>query len=139
PKIYLRDSGLLHRLIGVSTPEALAGHPQIGFSWEGYVIAQIIREADEGSQFYYYRTSNGAEVDLLWISDTGKRICLEIKYSSTPTISRGFYESLKDLKPDFSFIIIPEGESYLHSDGIRVCSLKNFLQVEMPVFQNPPS
>ncbi|MCS7035908.1 MAG: ATP-binding protein [Saprospiraceae bacterium] len=136
PKIYLRDTGLLHRLIGVADAEALAGHPQLGASWEGYVIEQIIREADEGGQFYFYRTSHGAEADLVWITDHNKRICIEIKYSVAPSISRGFQESARDLRPDFRYVIIPEGESYSRSDGIRVCSLPDFLKVEMPVLQS---
>ena len=98
PKIYVRDTGLLHRLIGVADVEGLTAHPQIGASWEGYVIEQIIQLADEGSQFYYYRTSQGAEVDLFWITDQGKRVCCEIKYSMSPTISRGFHEATEDLK-----------------------------------------
>lgn len=135
PKIYIRDSGLLHRLLGVADAEDLTGRPEVGASWEGYVIEQIISEAAEGGQFYFYRTSNGAEVDLLWITDFGKRVCIEIKNSVAPTISRGFHESARDLKPDLRYVIVPEGESYSRSDGIRVCNLLDFLTMEIPALQ----
>jgi uncharacterized protein len=128
PKIYLRDTGMLHCLLGVVDYDMLLGHPQLGASWEGYVIEQIIREANEGSQFYFYRTSNGAEVDLVWITEKGKKIVIEIKYSVAPVISRGFFECIDDLKPDFKYVIIPSGDSYTRSDGIKVSSLPEFLR-----------
>jgi len=135
PKIYVRDTGLLHRLIGVSDLDALSAHPQIGPSWEGYVIEQIMNMAEESSQFYFYRTAHGAEVDLFWITDRGLRVCCEIKYSVAPVISRGFFESTTDLQPDFKYIIIPEGERYTRGDGVRVCALTDFLLQEMAMIQ----
>ncbi|MEQ1747342.1 MAG: ATP-binding protein [Saprospiraceae bacterium] len=135
PKIYLRDTGILHRLSGIPDLDGLAAHPQIGPSWEGYVIEQIIRSAEEGSQFYFYRTAQGAEVDLLWITDRGKRVCCEIKYSVAPVISRGFYESTDNLRADFNYVLIPEGESRTRSDGVRTCALLDFLLNEMPALQ----
>ena len=113
----------------------MAGYPNLGASWEGYVIEQIIREADEGSQFFFYRTSNGAEADLVWITDQGKMVCCEIKYSVSPVIAKGFYQSMEDLKPDFRYVIIPEGEAYSRSDGLRICSLGTFLSAEMAEIQ----
>ncbi|MFN0037798.1 MAG: ATP-binding protein [Saprospiraceae bacterium] len=135
PKIYLRDTGLLHRLVGVQDTEMLAAYPNMGASWEGYVIEQIIREANEGSQFFFYRTSNGAEVDLVWVTDQGKMVCCEIKHSVAPVISKGFYQSVEDLKPDFRYVVIPEGEAYSRSDGLRICPLSTFLSVEMEAIQ----
>lgn len=132
PKIYVRDSGLLHYLLRVFDMETLRGNPAIGASWEGYVIEQIIREAPEFSDFYYYRTQHGAEVDLLLISPSGKKICIEIKFSIAPVISKGFYQSIADLQPSASYVITPGGERFERSDGLVICPLSIFLANELP-------
>lgn len=131
PKIYLRDSGLQHHLLRISDMEQLRGNPAIGASWEGYVIEQIIREAPEFSDFYFYRTHNGAEVDLVIISPKGKMACIEIKFSISPAISRGFYQSIEDLKPDFKYVITPAGELFKRDNGLLVCPLSAFLSEEL--------
>jgi uncharacterized protein len=132
PKLYLRDSGLLHYLLRVFEQDTLLGHPVVGASWESYVIEQIIREAPEFSDFYYYRTQNGAEIDLLMITPKGKKISIEIKFSSSPVVSKGFYQSNQDLSPDLAFVIIPSGERLLRSDGLVICPLLHFLQHDLP-------
>ncbi len=131
PKIYLRDSGLHHHLLRVFDMESLRGNPAVGASWEGYVIEQIIREAPEFSDFYYYRTQNGAEVDLLMITPKGKRACFEIKFSVSPAISKGFFQSIEDLKPDFKYVITPGGECFDRGNGLRICPLAVFLEKEL--------
>jgi uncharacterized protein len=128
PKIYFRDSGLLHHLLRISGMESLRGNPAIGSSWESYVIEQIIREAPEFSDFYYYRTQHGAEVDLLMMTPNGKKICIEIKFSAAPTISKGFHQSIADLKPDFSYVLTPHGEYFERGDGLCICPLSVFLE-----------
>ena len=115
--------------------ESLRGNPAIGNSWEGYVIEQIIREVPEFSDFYYYRTHNGAEVDLLLITPKGKKICIEIKFSVAPTISKGFYESKNDLQSDAAYVITPSGECFDRNDGVRICPLSFFLKKELPSFE----
>ncbi len=134
PKLYLRDSGLLHFLLRVFDMEQLRGNPGVGNSWEGYVIEQIIREAPEFSAFYYYRTQHGAEVDLLIITPSGKKVCIEIKFSVAPIISKGFYQSIEDVKPDFKYVITPAGERFDRSDGLCICPLSVFLEKELPQF-----
>lgn len=131
PKLYVRDSGLLHYLLWVFDLETLRGNPAVGASWEGYVIEQIIREAPEFSDFYYYRTQHGAEVDLLMITPDGKKVCIEVKFSVAPVITKGFYQSINDLKPDAAYVITPGGERYDRSDGLRICPLEVFLEGEM--------
>jgi uncharacterized protein len=134
PKIYFRDSGLLHQLSSIPTYEDLLGHPIVGASWEGYVIEQIHRAVLGNWQFYYYRTYSGAEVDLVVINPRGKMICIEIKYSITPSISKGFYQSVEDLKPHYQYVIIPSSnESYFLKDKLKVCSLSTFLKEELPM------
>ncbi len=127
PKFYFCDAGIFHYLSKIQTFEALMGHIFVGASWEGYVIEQIIRQVPDDWQFFFYRTHAGAECDLFGISPEGKRICVEIKRSNSPTVSKGFYESMQDLGADASFVIIPTGESYIKNDGIRVMNLLDFL------------
>ncbi|MFC0186587.1 DUF4143 domain-containing protein [Pseudarcicella hirudinis] len=132
PKIYFRDSGILHQLARVISYDQLLQNPIVGASWEGYVIEQIKRNLGYDWQLFFYRTQVGAEVDLVMISPTGKKIFVEIKLSNSPTVSRGFFESVKDLSPDKQFIIIPGGESYLKMEGLKVYNLYDFLENELP-------
>lgn len=131
PKIYFRDSGLLHQLSTIPSFEALQGNQLIGASWEGYVIEQIRRALDESWQFYYYRTVAGAEADLVLISPNGVMTCVEIKYSTAPVITKGFYQSMGDLKPTFQYVIVPSGSPYFFKDNLKVCSLQHFLEQEL--------
>lgn len=132
PKMYLRDSGMLHYLLRVFDMESLRGNPAVGTSWEGYVIEQIIREAPEFSEFFYYRTHHGAEVDLLMITPKGEKVCIELKFSVAPTISKGFYQSVTDIQPKFKYVITPGGERFDRADGLRICPLSLFLLEELP-------
>ncbi|WP_421825686.1 ATP-binding protein [Larkinella sp.] len=132
PKLYVRDSGLLHQLAQVTNSEVLLGHPIVGASWEGYVIEQIRRTLQTGWEFYYYRTHAGAEIDLLLVAPNGKKVAIEIKFSNAPVVSKGFYVSIDDIKPDHVFVIIPSGESYPKSDGIWICNLTDFLVNRLP-------
>ncbi|MEZ4684954.1 MAG: ATP-binding protein [Bacteroidia bacterium] len=131
PKVYIRDSGLLHSLLRVYDYEQLLGMPQVGASWEGYVIEQIILEAPEFSDFFFYRTGAGAEVDLVMITPSGKRICIEIKNSISPRTTKGLHQSINDLEPVKSFIITPGGEYYEKGENLWVCPLDVFLAGEL--------
>ena len=131
PKIYYRYTGLLHQLASISNFEALQSHPIVGASWEGYVIEQIHRATLGNWQFYFYRTQVGAEVDLVLISPAGKMTCIEIKYSLTPTLAKGFYQSIADLKPHYQYVIIPSGTPYFLNEQLKVCSLSDFLNIEL--------
>ncbi len=132
PKVFIRDTGLLHRLANISSLENLLGHPLVGASWEGYVIEQILRFTGNAWEFYYYRTHNKAEVDLILISPQGKIGCIEIKYSSAPSLSKGFYESVADIQPDYKYVIVPTGEKYPKNEDVWVCNLIDFLEKELP-------
>jgi uncharacterized protein len=131
PKMYFRDSGILHQLSNIADFEALQGNPLVGASWEGYVIEEIKRNLGNSWQYYYYRTQAGAETDLVLISPNNKMTCIEIKHSSTPKISKGFYQTVKDLKPDNQYIIIPNGESFYLNDTLKVINLADFLKMQM--------
>ena len=131
PKLYVRDSGLLHQLARVRSYEALVGHPLVGASWEGYVIEQVRRSAGTDWQFYFYRTHLGAEADLVLVPPDGSLVCLEIKFSNSPTISKGFYQSASDLEATHRYIIIPDGPRYAKADGTLVVGLMDFLKNEL--------
>ncbi|MEM0992090.1 MAG: ATP-binding protein [Bacteroidota bacterium] len=131
PKLYLQDTGLLHHLLRIYDHESLLGHPALGNSWEGYVIEQIIREAPEFSDFYFYRTQAGAEVDLLMITPSGKKAIFEIKFSTTPKLTKGFYEVSKDLSPDYSYVITPSGATLERENGVKVIAFVDFLEQEL--------
>ncbi len=131
PKLYLRDSGLLHHLLRVRHYDALLGHPGLGASWEGYVIEQIMRATQRKWEYYFYRTQHGAEADLVMINPAGTMYCIEIKFSLAPVLSKGFYQSVEDLNPARKYVIIPTGDAYPREGGIRVISLPDFLHNEL--------
>ncbi|MBN8681932.1 MAG: ATP-binding protein [Chitinophagales bacterium] len=131
PKLYLRDTGILHYLAAIPNFDALQGNQLIGASWEGYVIEQIRRCTDDAWQFYFYRTVAGAETDLVLISPNGKMTCVEVKYATIPQLSKGFYQSIEDLKPDFQYVIVPQASPYQLRERLKVVSLSDFLNNEL--------
>jgi uncharacterized protein len=126
PKIYVRDTGLLHRLLQLDDYNALAGHPVFGSSWEGFIIENIISSLSDW-QPYFYRTSGGDEVDLM-LEKGQSKIIVECKASSAPQLTKGFWNAIEVLRPDQVFVIAPiEGNYPLHKN-VTVCSLSHFLQ-----------
>lgn len=132
PKVYVRDSGLLHSLLRLDSFEDLLGHPIAGMSWEGYVIEQIREKAGNELQLYYYRTHNGAECDLVLVRGVAPVAAIEIKLSSTPDVSKGFYISIADLGTARNFVVIPSGDDYPLKEDVEVVSLKAFLERHLP-------
>lgn len=132
PKLYIRDTGLLHSLLQIQSEETLLGHIAYGASWEAYVVEQIKRSLPDASETYFYRTHAGAEADLLIKLANGKKIAIEIKASNAPTVSKGFYQSINDLQADQSYIIIPEGESYPKGSSIEVVNIGEFVMKKLP-------
>ncbi len=111
PKVYLRDSGLVHALLGIETKEALLGHPVVGASWEGFVIDNLLSCAPAGVQGHFYRTSGGAEIDLLLAWPNGELWAIEVKRSVNPKVERGFHAACEDLSPVRKLVIYPGNES----------------------------
>lgn len=128
PKLYLRDSGVLHRLSHFADIEDLKSNVIVGNSWEGYVIEQILNTKPDHLRMYYYRTHDGAETDV--VLEKGNKVvaCIEIKFSNAPTLSKGFYIGLEDLKCKTGFVITPASEDYTNGQGVRFCSLIDFLK-----------
>lgn len=119
PKVYVRDSGLLHALLGVESQDALLGHPVVGASWEGFVIEQIIARAPRLSTCGFYRTAAGAELDCV-VEAPGERIGFEIKLSSAPRPTRGFYSACDDLGVARAYVIALVDEPYPLSASVEV-------------------
>ena len=119
PKVYVRDSGLVHALLGLSNWDALLGHPVAGSSWEGFVLEQLINAAPQ-AEASFYRTSNGAEVDLVLTFRNQQTWAIEIKRSSAPTVSRGYYQAATDLGAARKLLVAPVEKTYPIKDGIQV-------------------
>lgn len=120
PKIYLRDSGILHALLDIEEYDFLLSSPMAGPSWEGFVIENIITEHDRWRPSFI-RTSNGAETDLM-LERAGKKHLFECKLSKAPKPSRGFYELIDAVQPASAWVVAPVDEPYAIQKGIHVCS-----------------
>lgn len=123
PRIYVRDSGLVHALLGLADEEKILGHPVVGGSWEGFVIENLIAAAPEGSVPNFYRSSAGAEIDLLITMPGGELWVYEIKRSLSPKVERGFHHACEDLKPAKRTVIYAGTDIYPLSAEIIVKSL----------------
>ena len=137
PKIYIRDSGLLHYLLDMYSNYDLWKHPSVGYSWEGYVIEEICKLLPEQFKPYFYRTQDGAEVDLVLVKGIKPYACIEVKSGSEPKVSKGLNTAMRDLQTLKNFIIIPENDkTYLMQPGLKCCSLNAFLNKELPALIN---
>jgi uncharacterized protein len=132
PKIYARDSGVLHALLNLRSFTELAANHILGASWEGYVVEQVRGMVQGELGCWFYRTHQGAEIDLLLTKGNRILAAIEIKYSSAPVVSKGYYQALEDLKPEKAFVLVPETEDYPHSSSITVCGLATFLNLHLP-------
>jgi predicted AAA+ superfamily ATPase len=119
PKVYVRDSGLVHALLGIADKEALLAHPVVGQSWECFVIENLLACAPDGVQGHFYRSSSGAEVDLLLAWPNGELWAIEIKRSLAPKLERGFHSACADLKPARKLVIYPGTETYRLAEDIE--------------------
>jgi len=126
PKIYIRDSGILHTLLNIVNLKDLQGNPIVGASWEGFVIEQIANNLPLGAQLFYYRTQAGSEIDLV-IEKGLKRIAVEIKLSSSPTVKRGFWQALDDISATSSYVIAPVNQTYQLREETFVMSPLDFI------------
>lgn len=124
PKTYLRDSGLLHALLGITSQDELAGHPILGKSWEGFVIESLLAVTPEHVGTSFYATAAGAEIDLvLDFGGTRGRWAIEVKRSLSAKPTRGFFLSLEDLRPSKAFVVSAGHERYPLSEGVEAISL----------------
>lgn len=128
PKVYIRDSGMLHHLLGIRQTKELLANPKVGFSWEGYVIEQVISHFGHDKSYYYYRTQGGTEADLV-IAHYNKPIhIVEVKMNSDSGVTKSLLNSMQDLGVKRTSIIVPgTGISFPLRKGIDMCTLDTFL------------
>jgi predicted AAA+ superfamily ATPase len=118
PKVYLRDSGILHTLLGLETESDLRGHPVFGASWEGFALEQILDQYP-GWTASHYRTATGVELDLI-LEKGRRRIAFEFKASSAPDVTRGFHQAIADLQPEHTYIVAPVEQSYPIGNNVTI-------------------
>lgn len=123
PKVYIRDSGLVHALLDIADKETLLSHPVVGHSWEGFVIENVLANVPYGVDGWFYRSNRGAEIDLLLSHPNGQLWAIEIKRSLSPKLERGFHSACADLKPARKFVVYPGSETYRMAEDIEVISL----------------
>jgi predicted AAA+ superfamily ATPase len=133
PKIYLRDSGLLHSLLNIEDINNLFGHPKVGASWEGYAIEQVL-QIIRPPEAYFWATHNGAELDLLFFYK-GKRYGIEVKFSEAPEITRSMQTALHDLRLTHLWVIYPGAESYQVEKRISVLPLQKIQNLNQQLSQ----
>jgi predicted AAA+ superfamily ATPase len=119
PKVYVRDSGLLHSLLGIQEVNDLLGHPSTGASWEGFVIEQISAHLPSSASMSFYRTAAGAELDVV-VELGRKKIGFEIKFSSAPKVTKGFWQACEDVGVDEAFIVAPVESGWPVEEGVSV-------------------
>lgn len=129
PKIYVKDSGILHALLNIQSQDDLLSHPIIGTSWEGFVIDNIASILPDQAELFFYRTSVGAEIDLLVKYPDGRLIAIEMKCTSSPKLSRGFFEACKDLPITDRYVVYPGNERYPLRNDVMAISLRGILDL----------
>ena len=125
PKTYIRDSGLVHALLGLDSREIVLGHPVAGDSWEGFVVENVMRAAPERTRASFYRTAAGAEIDLLLELPNRRLWAIEIKRGLSPKLERGFHHAREDLNPELSFVVHSGKERYRKTEGVEAIGLND--------------
>lgn len=128
PKVFIGDTGILHRLLRIQDYNQLLGNPLLGNSWETYVFNQICLEKPDDIDLYFYRTHAGAETDLIFVKGLKPIAGVEIKFSQKPSVSKGFLSTIETLELNDNFLIIPTEGEYLKRENIRVCGIKTFVE-----------
>ncbi|MCP4414912.1 MAG: ATP-binding protein [Gammaproteobacteria bacterium] len=132
PKVYVRDSGLLHALLGIKDFNNLSGHPVVGASWEGFVIENLLTAVPDRTLASFYRTSAGTEIDLvLELPGTSETWVIEIKRGLSAKLQKGFYLALDDVQPDKSFVVYSGEDRYPLSEDIEAISISEMAHVLM--------
>jgi predicted AAA+ superfamily ATPase len=127
-KVYIRDSGITHALLDIETFEDLLGHPVAGSSWEGFVIENLIAAAADRRTPYFYRTEDGAEIDLLFERGGKPEVAIEIKRSSAPSLSRGFQLVHEALKVKEAYLVHGGDGTWPEADGVTAIGLVELMQ-----------
>ncbi|TAD84065.1 MAG: ATP-binding protein [Bacteroidetes bacterium] len=129
PKVYLRDPGMVHALLNITDVNTLLGHPVVGGSWEGFVMENILSMTPAETLPYFYRTSHGAEIDLILEWSGQEKWAIEIKKHSTPVLSKGFYTACEDIRADRKFVIYGGTETFPLPGGVMAMPLFQFIHM----------
>ena len=129
PKTYVRDSGLVHSLLGIETLDDVLAHPIAGGSWEGHVLETLITAAPPRTRASFYRTAAGAEMDLVLDMAGNRRWAFEVKRNTAPTLKRGFHHAFEDLAPERAFVVYPGTERYPMKPSVEAIGLRELAQV----------
>ncbi len=129
PKLYIRDSGLVHALLGITTQDDLLSHPVVGSSWEGFAVEALLNAAPINTSSGFYRTSNGAEVDLLLDMPGQGLWAIEVKRGTSSKPRRGFYSACEDLKPTRKYMVHARADRYPFGDGVEAIGLRELAQL----------
>lgn len=127
PKVYIRDSGIMHCLLGLSALDDVLGHPSAGASWEGFVVENLLTVLPDDAAPWFYRTSAGAEVDLVIEQGTRRRIAVEIKRSTTPRVGKGFHQGCEDIRATHRFIVYWGQEGFPLANKVTALSLATMM------------
>ena len=127
PKVYVRDSGVLHALLGLETTDDILSHSVAGPSWEGFVIENLIAAAGPNRIPLFFRTEKGAEVDLIFERGGKVEMVIEIKRSTAPTVSKGFRLACDDLAPKSAFVVHGGRETWPMSGNVTAISLTELM------------
>ncbi len=125
PKVYVRDTGLLHSLLGITDRRSLEHHPKVGASWEGYAVEEVLK-AHRPAEAYFWATHGGAEIDLLLFKN-GRRVGIECKRADAPSFTQSMRIAMTDLKLDKLFVVYPGEKSYSLAKNIEVLPLAKFV------------
>lgn len=123
PKVYVRDSGVTHALLGLATKHDLLGHPVVGHSWEGWVIENLLAVAPDRSEASFYRSSGGAEIDLVLTRPGSRPWAIEIKRSLAPRPARGFHHACDDVQPEARYVVYPGAERFRISADVEAINV----------------
>ena len=129
PKIYIRDTGILHTLLGIEGSDRLQGHPGVGHSWEAYIVQEISQRLPPRAEMFFYRTQDGSEGDVVIARNGIPEILVEIKYSMTPKLSKGLTVAMNDLNVKKTFLVCPTETGYPLDKNIFVLSYKDLEQL----------
>ncbi|WP_235823433.1 DUF4143 domain-containing protein [Azohydromonas sediminis] len=124
PKVYVRDSGLLHALLGITDVAALQGHPVAGASWEGFVVEQVAGAMPADATLGFYRTAAGAEIDLV-VEHRGRRVGFAVEFSAAPRPARGLWQAPEDLRLERAFVVAPVARRYPLEPRVEVVGLND--------------
>jgi uncharacterized protein len=126
PKVYIRDTGILHHFAGISSMDDLLSNIHAGDSWESFAIEQI-KQARQDLDYYFYRTHQDAEADLVIVKNNKPVCCIEFKINETANIKKGFYQVIEDLKTAKNYLVFPKGDTFPYKKNILACNLEHFI------------